>query len=86
MPKGQPPSRKMAARYSLLSKQLDNEPKDYSTFSKIRRKANEFLGTDSGQLVTSERRSNLLRKVKKMERNMIRQGKLKDRVEQDQTP
>ena len=71
MPKGQPPSNKMAARYSLLSKQLDNEPKDYSTFSKIRRKVNEFLGTDSGQLVTSERRSNLLRKVKKMEKNMM---------------
>ena len=86
MPKGQPPSNKMAARYSLLSKQLDDEPKDYSTFSKIRRKVKEFLGSDSGQLVTSERRSNLLRKVKKMEKNMIRQGKMKDRVYEDQTP
>jgi hypothetical protein len=46
MPKGQSPSSNMAARYSLLSKQLDSMPKDYSTFSKLRRKVNEFLGTE----------------------------------------
>ena len=86
MPKGQSPSNKMAQRYSLLSKQLEQEPKDFSTFSKIRRKVNQFLGTDSGQLVTTQKRASLLKKVKKMEANMIRQGKMKDRVEEDQMP
>ena len=86
MPKGQSPSSNMAARYSLLSKQLDSMPKDYSTFSKIRRKVNEFLGTSSGQLVTSQKRSSLLRKVEKIESNMRKQGAMKDRVYEDQTP
>jgi len=86
MPKGQAPSERMAQRYSLLSKQLDNEPKDFSAFTKMRRKVNQFLGTDSGQMVTSQKRDSLLRKVKKMEANMIRQGKMKDRVYEGQTP
>jgi len=86
MPKGQAPSERMAQRYSLLSKQLDNEPKDFSAFTKMRRKVNQFFGTDSGQMVTSQKRDSLLRKVKKMEANMIRQGKMKDRVYEDQTP
>ena len=68
MPKGQSPRDRMNARYSLLSKQLESTPEDYSMVTKLRRKVKEFLGTSDGQMVTSMKRENLLKKVKKMEK------------------
>ena len=68
MPKGQSPLDRMNARYSLLSKQLETMPEDYSMVTKLRRKVKEFLGTSDGQMVTSLKRENLLKKVKKMEK------------------
>jgi len=67
MPKGGSPRDKINARYSLLSKQLENMPEDYSMVTKLRRKVKEFLGTSDGQMVTSLKRENLLKKVKKLE-------------------
>ena len=67
MPKGQSPNDRINARYSLLSKQLESMPEDYSMVTKLRRKVKEFLGTSDGQMVTSMKRENLLKKVKKME-------------------
>ena len=67
MPKGGSPRDKINARYSLLSKQLESMPEDYSIVTKLRRKVKEFLGTSDGQMVTSMKRENLLKKVKKME-------------------
>ena len=67
MPKGQSPRDRINARYSLLSKQLESMPEDYSIVTKLRRKVKEFLGTSDGQMVTSMKRENLLKKVKKME-------------------
>lgn len=49
MPKGQSPRDRMNARYSLLSKQLESTPEDYSMVTKLRRKVKEFLGTSDGQ-------------------------------------
>ena len=70
MPKGQSPSERMSQRYSLLSKQLDKTPKDYSTFSKLRRKVKEFVtGSEDVQYMTTQKRKNLLQKVQKMESN-----------------
>lgn len=86
MPKGQSPEEKMDARYSLLSKQLDRMQKDYSFFTKVRRKVNEFLGTSSGQLVTTRERTLLKKKVEQIEENWRKAGKMKDRVREDQTP
>ena len=67
MPKGQSPNDRINARYSLLSKQLESMPEDYSMVTKLRRKVKEFLGTSDGQMVTSMKRENLLKKVKKLE-------------------
>ena len=78
MPSGQPPSARAAARYAMLDRQLDRlekrEGKDYSTFSAIRRKIKEWLGTDDGQLVTTQKRMTLLKKTRKMEEEMRRRG------------
>lgn len=68
MPKGQSPSQRADARYSLLSKQLDETPKDYSVFTAMRRKVKEFLSEDGDvQYVTTQKRRSLMKKVKKME-------------------
>ena len=86
MPRGQSPEKKLDARYSLLNKQLDRMQKDYSFFTKVRRKVNEFLGTSSGQLVTTQQRTLIKKKVEKIEENWRKAGKMKDRVREDQTP
>lgn len=86
MPKGQSPSSLLQARFDKLDAQLDRMSKDYSFFTKVRRKVKEFLGTDSGQLVTSEARTLIKRKLEKIEANWIRQGKMKDKVEEATKP
>lgn len=57
----------MNARYTLLSKQLEDTPKDYSTFSKIRRKVSELINGGDVQYLTTQKRRTLMQKVKKME-------------------
>ena len=89
MPKGQSPASLMKARYKALSKQLDKTPKDFSTFSKIRRNVKEFIrkgSTDDGQHAMNPEYRSLLKKVKKIEDNMRRQGTMADKVKEAQTP
>lgn len=84
MPKGQSPRDRMNARYSLLSKQLEEMPKDYSVVTMLRRKVKEFLGTSDGQLVTSMKRENLLKKVKKMERTSSERFRSQKNISEEQ--
>lgn len=84
MPKGQSPRDRMNARYSLLSKQLESTPEDYSMVTKLRRKVKEFLGTSDGQLVTSLKRENLLKKVKKMEKTSAERFRSQKNISEEQ--
>jgi hypothetical protein len=85
MPKGQSPSQRMDARYSLLSQQLEKTPKDYSTFTKIRRKVNEFLqGSDDVQYMTTQKRRSLMQKVKKMESTVGQKFRSQQNIEEEQ--
>ncbi|MAO21399.1 MAG: hypothetical protein CMJ25_11675 [Phycisphaerae bacterium] len=84
MPKGQSPRNRMNARYSLLSKQLESMPKDYSMVTKLRRKVKEFLGTSDGQMVTSVKRENLLKKVKKMESTVSEKFRSQRNISEEQ--
>lgn len=84
MPKGQSPRDRMNARYSLLSKQLEEMPKDYSMVTAFRRKVKEFLGTSDGQLVTSLKRENLLKKVKKMEKTSSERFRSQKNISEEQ--
>ena len=84
MPKGQSPRATMNARYSLLAKELEATPKDYSVVTMLRRKVKEFLGTSDGQLVTSAKRENLLRKVKKMEKTSSERFRSQRNISEEQ--
>jgi hypothetical protein len=84
MPKGQSPRDRMNARYSLLSKQLESTPEDYSMVTKLRRKVKEFLGTSDGQMVTSMKRENLLKKVKKMEKTSSERFRSQKNISEEQ--
>ena len=84
MPKGQSPRDRMNARYSLLSKQLESMPEDYSMVTKLRRKVKEFLGTSDGQMVTSMKRENLLKKVKKMEKTSSERFRSQKNISEEQ--
>jgi hypothetical protein len=84
MPKGQSPRDRMNARYSLLSKQLEDMPEDYSMVTKLRRKVKEFLGTSDGQMVTSLKRENLLKKVKKMEKTSSERFRSQKNISEEQ--
>jgi hypothetical protein len=84
MPKGQSPRDRMNARYSLLSKQLETMPEDYSMVTKLRRKVKEFLGTSDGQMVTSLKRENLLKKVKKMEKTSSERFRSQKNISEEQ--
>jgi hypothetical protein len=84
MPKGQSPRDRMNARYSLLSKQLESTPEDYSMVTKLRRKVKEFLGTSDGQMVTSMKRENLLKKVKKMEKTSAERFRSQKNISEEQ--
>ena len=84
MPKGQSPRDRMNARYSLLSKQLEEMPRDYSMVTALRRKVKEFLGTSDGQLVTSMKRENLLKKVKKMEKTSSERFRSQKNISEEQ--
>jgi hypothetical protein len=84
MPKGQSPRDRMNARYSLLSKQLEEMPRDYSMVTMLRRKVKEFLGTSDGQLVTSMKRENLLKKVKKMEKTSSERFRSQKNISEEQ--
>jgi hypothetical protein len=84
MPKGQSPNDRINARYSLFSKQLESIPEDYSMVTKLRRKVKEFLGTSDGQMVTSMKRENLLKKVKKMESEASQKFRSKKNIEEEQ--
>jgi len=84
MPKGQSPNDRINARYSLLSKQLESMPKDYSMVTKLRRKVKEFLGTSDGQMVTSVKRENLLKKVKKMESTVSEKFRSQRNISEEQ--
>ena len=84
MPKGQSPRDRMNARYSLLSKQLESMPEDYSMVTKLRRKVKEFLGTSDGQMVTSMKRENLLKKVKKMEKTSAERFRSQKNISEEQ--
>lgn len=76
MPKGNmTPKDRMNQRYSLLETQLKKTPADYSTMTKIKRKVNEFLGTSDGQMVTTEKRAMLKRKLDKINKNFVTQNK-----------
>jgi len=89
MPKGQSPASLMKARYEMLSKQLENTPKDYSAFSKIRRMVKQFVrkgATDDKQHAVNPKYRSLLKKVEKIEANMRRQGAMADKVKKAQTP
>jgi hypothetical protein len=70
MPKGNvTPKERMNQRFSLLQTELEKTPADYNTFTKVKRKVNEFLGSSDGQLVTTEKRMKLKRKLDKMAKN-----------------
>ena len=84
MPKGESPRDRMNARYSLLAKELEATPRDYSMVTKLRRKVKEFLGTSDGQLVTSMKRENLLKKVKKMERTSAERFRSQKNISEEQ--
>ena len=84
MPKGQSPNDRINARYSLLSKQLESMPEDYSIVTKLRRKVKEFLGTSDGQMVTSVKRENLLKKVKKMESTVSEKFRSQRNISEEQ--
>lgn len=84
MPKGQSPRDRMNARYSLLSKRLEEMPRDYSMVAALRRKVKEFLGTSDGQLVTSMKRENLLKKVKKMEKTSSERFRSQKNISEEQ--
>ena len=84
MPKGQSPNDRINARYSLLSKQLESMPEDYSMVTKLRRKVKEFLGTSDGQMVTSMKRENLLKKVKKMEKTSAERFRSQKNISEEQ--
>ena len=84
MAKGQSPRDRMNARYSLLSKQLESTPEDYSMVTKLRRKVKEFLGTSDGQMVTSMKRENLLKKVKKMEKTSAERFRSQKNISEEQ--
>lgn len=89
MPKGQSPASLMKARYEMLSKKLENTPKDYSAFSKLRRQVKQFVrkgATDDGQYAVNPKYRSLLKKVEKIEANMRRQGTMADKVKEAQTP
>ena len=84
MPKGGSPRDKINARYSLLSKQLESMSEDYSMVTKLRRKVKEFLGTSDGQMVTSMKRENLLKKVKKMEKTSAERFRSQKNISEEQ--
>jgi hypothetical protein len=68
MPEGNVTPRDRAnQRISLLDKQLDKLPRDYTVFTKVRRKVKEFLSGEEVGLVTSSKRLSLVKKLKKLE-------------------
>ena len=87
MPKGQTPAQNMEARYNSFDKQLSKAKYDEGLLRKLRRKLNELGGKKSPNAgVTTTQHRSLLRKLNKIESNMLLQDKMKDKVKEATTP
>lgn len=99
MPRGSAPSEVMKARYSLLNKQLDQAEReaDKGLFKKVKRGLQSLLKSEydiqdarelekSGQRVMTEKHFKLARRVAKIERNMLIQDRMAEKVRRDQQP
>lgn len=99
MPKGSGPAKNMEARYSLLSKELDKAEKSRSNslFARVRGKIERMVYGEEGAADMAEERKldqralsakhySLLKRVRKIEKNMLTQGKMAERVEKDLEP
>ena len=87
MPKGQGPASNMEARYQSLDAQLERAKFDGSLLRKLRRKLDQLGGKQSPNAgVSTVQQRSLLKKLEKIETNMIRQGAMKDKVEKAMTP
>ena len=87
MPKGQSPSSKMEARYDSLNAQVERAKYDEGLLRRLRRKLKELGGKKSpnGSITTVQQRS-LLKKLDKIESNMLIKDRMAERVYEDQTP
>jgi len=87
MPKGQGPASNMEARYQSLDAQLNRAKFDEGLLRKLRRKLDQLGGKQSPNAgVSTVQQRSLLKKLEKIETNMIRQGAMKDKVEKAMTP
>ena len=99
MPRGSAPSEVMKARYSLLNKQLDQAERDADKglFKRVKRGFQSLLKSEydikdarelekSGQRVMSEKHFKIARRVAKIEKNMLRQDRMAEKVKKDQQP
>jgi len=89
MPKGQGPASNMEARYQSLDAQLNRAKAEFdgSLLRKLRRKLDQLGGKQSPNAgVSTVQQRSLLKKLEKIETNMIRQGAMKDKVEKAMTP
>lgn len=87
MPRGQTPAQNMEARYHSFDKQLSKAKYDEGLLRKLRRKLNELGGKKSPNAgVTTERHRSLLKKLNKIESNMLLQDRMKDKVKEATTP
>jgi len=87
MPSGQSPASNMEARYNSLDKQLSRAKYDEGILRMLRRKLNELGGKKSPNAgVTTVQHRSLLKKLDKIESNMLIQGKMKDKVKEATTP
>tara|TARA_R110000796_G_scaffold58361_1_gene134717 strand:- start:623 stop:880 length:258 start_codon:yes stop_codon:yes gene_type:complete len=70
MPKGQSPTERAEARMTLLDAQLKKMPHDYSELTKLKRRVRNFLGGKEAGMVTSMKRTLMVRKLDKLERSL----------------
>lgn len=75
MPKGQAPTKRenINQEYNRLMKDLENTPKDYDVFQKIKRKARSLLKLEDANPVVSKKRHLLEKRLDLLEKKMLRE-------------
>ena len=99
MPKGQSPASLMKARYEMVSRQLDRAEADLKdgAINKVKRVLTSLFKTDAqmqdaaekkkfGQRALPAKHYSLLKRARKIEKNMDIQEKMAQKVRKDQEP
>ena len=99
MPKGQSPASLMKARYEMVSRQLDRAEADLKSgaINKVKRVLTSLFKTEAqmqdaaekkkfGQRALPAKHYSLLKRARKIEKNMDIQEKMAQKVRKDQEP